>query len=142
MYTYNLFCFGHELAIDHKLNNLLAEYDFYIKTEIGGKVFGVDFPYHGRQCKGDTYSCLFGCEITDSDCNPNFIKEIRAADENDYLEHYNDFLKALKVQADEWTEEWVEDYRDQAQAFKEIVERLFKFLDDNEPCFYTIEVSS
>lgn len=131
MYTFNLFCFGHELAQDPELNNLLNEYDFDLRHKINGRQFEVNFPYHGGQCRGDVYSCVFGIQISDSDFNPNFVKEIRSAKYEDYIDDYNQFIEWLKSEITTWDDE-----------VTEVVQRLITFLDTNKPDFYSVEASS
>lgn len=132
MYTFNLFCFGHELAQDPELNNLLNEYDFDLRHKINGRQFEVNFPYHGGQCRGDVYSCVFGTQISDSDFNPNFVKEIRSAKYEDYIDDYNQFIEWLKSEITTWDDEGIE----------EIAQRLITFLDTHKPDFYSVEASS
>jgi len=58
MYTFNLFCFGHEMAEDPELNNLLHEFDFELSRKINGKKFEIDFPYDYIFHKKDLYQLL------------------------------------------------------------------------------------
>lgn len=101
MYTFNLFCFGHQLEKNPELNNLLCEMDLDFSATINGKRFEVDFPYHGGKCRGDVYSCVFGTIITDDDQNILFVDTIRNSKESDYLDDYNQFLDQLFKVLDE-----------------------------------------
>ena len=77
MYTFNIYCFGHDLSLNKELNNKLSEFDFEFSTKINGRNWEINFPYHGGQVHGDCYSCVFGTQITDDDNNKNYIKEIK-----------------------------------------------------------------
>ena len=59
MYTFNNFIFGHELGKNKELNNLLHDFDIEIRMMINDKLHEIDFPYHGGQVRGETYSCVF-----------------------------------------------------------------------------------
>jgi hypothetical protein len=139
MYTFNLFCFGHQLSKNPELNNLLNEYDLEFHTTINGKRFEVDFPYHGGQCRGDVYSCVFGTIITDDDQNIMYVDTIRNAKESDYLDDYNQFLDQLFKGLDD-------DIQNcgihEKEEFKNIVTKLKDFIANNEPEFYCVEASS
>lgn len=134
MYTSNCFCFGHQLASDKKLNNLLQDWDVYFKININGRYWVVDFPYHGGQIDGDTYSCIFGTNITDDDDNPFYIDEVRNAKEEDYLTDYKIFLGKVVSGLEQ-------DAKLQPE-FKDVVDKLKKFLQTNKPKFYSVEISS
>ena len=133
MYTFNLFCFGLDLSIDEELNNNLWACDAQFNTKINGKEWEVDFPYHGGQCKGDVYSCVFGTIVSDSDNNSDFISDIRSAKEEDYIADYTKFIDIFlnRLREDESDPE-----------IKEIIESLESFIKSNKPCFYSVEASS
>jgi hypothetical protein len=133
MYTYNLYCFGHQLSSDKNLNNLLHEYDLEFSRTIDGKLWEVDFPYHGGQVRGDCYSCVFGTIITDDD-NPDYINLIRKSNENDFIKEYKKFLDILLSELDKDVELEPE--------IEKVVSKLKDFLSKNEPTFYTVQVSS
>ena len=46
MYTYNIFCFGHEMALNKELNNFLRYYEMEFFDTIKGKEWQIDFPYY------------------------------------------------------------------------------------------------
>lgn len=79
---------------------------------------------------GNVYSCVFGTQITDSDCNPNYTKEIRSAKYEDYIEDYNQFIDWVKSEILTWDDDIG------------VVQRLITFLDTNKPDFYSVEASS
>lgn len=133
MYTYNLVCYGHELSLDPVLNNLLRELDLEISTKINNKKWEIDFPYHGGQCMGDVYSCVFGTIITDDD-NPNLIDEIRNLKEEDYAYDYDTFLEFVFNE--------IENLMETETEFIEVFNRLNEFIHNNKPNFYQVEVSS
>jgi hypothetical protein len=139
MYTFNLFCFGHELGINKELNNSLSELDIDETININGREFEFRFPYHGGQVDGDTFSCVFGTVITDDDGNRAYTKEIREAKEEDYKEDYNKFLTEFIDRLNKSVEEFKE-YDDKEAV--EIIEKFIQFLKENEPCFYSVEASS
>lgn len=133
MYTFNLFCFGHELALDKDLNNELEEMISY-HIKIKGKTWEIDFPYHGGRVAGDIMPCVFGRIITDDDHNPLFLDEVRNSKESDYMEDYNIFITNLYKDLDE-------DLK-MDPSFEEFYNRLKKFINENKPKFYLVEVSS
>ena len=92
MYTFNIYCFGHDLSLNKELNNKLSEFDFEFSTKINGRNWEINFPYHGGQVQGDCYSCIFGTQITDDDNNKNYIKEVCDVTENGYT-----FICILKI---------------------------------------------
>lgn len=134
MYIINEFVFGHEMAKDKKLNNLLAEYDLEFSKYIGTKKFVVDFPYHGGQTNISTKSCIFGIKITDDDHNKKYIQQIKSAKEQDYLPAYEEFLKS-------YIEHVKENYGSDLE-YDGFVDKLIKFLNENKPKFYSVESSS
>lgn len=138
MYTYNLFCFGHQLSKDKQLNNELNEMDAEFTTNIGNTRWELDFPYHGGQVSGDVYSCVFGTIITDDDGNEFYTDEVRLAKEENYIEGYNTFLERLFVRL----EEDIDSCEDFKSEFESAVNRLKKFVKDNKPKFYSVQVSS
>ena len=137
MYTFNIFCFGHDLSLNKELNNKLSEFDFEFNTNINGRNWEINFPYHGGQVQGDCYSCIFGTQITDDDNNKNYIKEIKNAKESDYIDSYNQFLKILISELENYTN--LDEYEEE---IKKIIEELKIFLSENEPGFYSVEASS
>lgn len=130
MYTYNLFCYGHNLSKNPILNNLAWEYDVYFNEKINNIKFKLDFPYHGGKVKGDTYSCVFGTEITDDDNNPSYIDTVKNSNVNDYKNSYDEFLKlVIKGLEDDALLENDTDFTNFVNDFK-------NFINNNEPCFY------
>jgi hypothetical protein len=138
MYTFNYYCFGHKLAENKKLNNLLHDYDVEFTKYINGRSWEIDFPYHGGQISGDIYYCIFGTIITDDDCNPNYVDEVRNSKEQDYIEDYYKFIEVLltELQKD------VEASKDSEPEFEKIFNMLKEFLSKNDPKFYSVEASS
>ena len=138
MYTYNIFCFGHELSKDKELNNLLREWDIELEEKIDKRIWEIDFPYHGGQVRGDISSCVFGTVITTDDRNPNYINIVRKAKEEDYIDDYNKFLSVVIDRI----EENVELVEEPELDFEELITKLKSFLKENKPRFYSVEVSS
>ncbi len=137
MYIYNNFVFGHDLSKEPELNNETWSWDITIHERINNRLFEIDFPYHGGQCKGNVYSCIFGTIITDSDpTNKNFAKEVRSAKEEDYIDDYKLFISKVKSLLIE--DSLISD----EDGFPSFLTRLFNFIDSNEPEFYMVEVSS
>ena len=139
MYTFNIYCFGHDFSLNKELNNKLSEFDFEFSTKINGRNWEINFPYHGGQVYGDCYSCVFGTQITDDDNNKNYIKEIKNAKESDYIDGYNQFLKIFLSELS------VENYTildENKEEIKKIIDDIIIFLSTNEPGFYSIEASS
>lgn len=134
MYTFNYLVFGHNLAINHELNNAVHEFDLSFQTTINGKEFVVDTPYHGGQVNGDTLSVVFGCNITSDESNPDYINLIRNAKEEDYLADYNKFI-------DELTKDLTSNKGEEGD-YDKFVDELIKFLKENKPTFYSVEASS
>lgn len=134
MYTSNLFVFGHELATDKELNNDIDRFGIEFGCKIGDKDYELYSPYHGGKIAGDTQSVILGCVITDDDNNPNYVKQVRDAKEEDYLPGYNAFL--VKLKADLLSTKGIE------QDYDEVVDRFISFLDNNKPDFYNVEISS
>ncbi len=140
MYIYNEFIFGHQLSIDKELNNDLCDYDIEYQKTINGKKFEIDFPYHGGQVNGDTYSCVFGVVITDNDGNPNFIDEVRNSKEEDYLSDYNIFITSLIKDIND--NRGLEEDEEMNKDYENFANRLIEFLQSNKPKFYEVELSS
>lgn len=134
MYTYNLYCFGHQLSSDKELNNLLHDNDLEFSKKIGNREWEVDFPYHGGQVRGDCYSCVFGTIITDDDNNTDYINEIRKSNEEDYIKDYKSFLSILLDELD--------NYIKLEPELEKVISKLKEFLDKNKPTFYSVQVSS
>lgn len=130
MYTFNNFVYGHRMADDKRLNNELDSYGL----EFSSNGFEVSTPYHGGKLPGDTYPVIFGKVITDDDNNEFFIDEVRLAKESDYEDDYRKFLSEFKNSLNE--------DRGEEKKYDEFIDRLIKFLDDNDPMFYTVEASS
>lgn len=134
MYTYNLVCYGHQLSLNPDLNNSLNELDLEISTRINNKKWEIDFPYHGGQCSGDVYSCVFGTIIIDDDNNPNFVDEIRNLKEEDYASDYDTFLDFVFKE--------IEDIMETEPDIVEVFNSLNEFVRNNQPKFYQVQVSS
>ena len=134
MYTYNIFVFGHDLSKNKDLNNSMEELCGGAQYIINGKKFKINRPYHGGQVRGDTFSVIFGIEITDDDDNPNYINKIKKSKKENYIEDYNLFINKLKEDCNK--EMGVDNWYDK------MVKELFEFIDNNEPDFYTVEASS
>lgn len=144
MYTYDIFCYGHDLSKDPELVNDLNEYDIQFRTDVpihGNKPiqvssdtrrFELDFPYHGDMF--DPPPCVCGIEITSSDGNKGFNKEVRGANESDYEESYQVFLERLFPHLDQ--------YLQYGGGIENIIGRLRTFVEENDPEFYTVEASS
>lgn len=136
MYTYNIFCFGHKMADNKKLNNFISELDLEFSKSINGKIYKVSYPYHGGQVNGDTYSTIFGYEITDDDNNPDYINVIRNVKEEDFIKGYNifisEYINMLKT----------DDFSDLNEDELKILTELIDFLEKTQPCFYSVQASS
>lgn len=131
MLIYNIFCFGHRIADNEKLNNLLFEFDLEISKKINNKKWEISFPHHSIQISG-AYSCLFGTEITSDYNNPNFINIVRLSDVNNYLHDYNLFLSQV-----------ISNFESIAKLepeFKQVVDILKEFIENNKADFYLVEV--
>lgn len=136
MYTFNHFVFGHDLSVNKELNNSLWGFGVDYETTINNKRFEVTCPYHGGKSKGDTFSVILGCIITDNDHNPNYIEEVRNSKEEDYINEYNIFL-----------EELIKDLNDnkgieEDGEYDQFADELITFLRKNIPKFYIVEASS
>jgi len=145
MYTFNYFCFGHQLAKDPALNNLLNEYDMEFRKTINGKEFQVYFPYHGGQVRGDIYSCVFGTIITDDDQNILYVDTIRNSKESDYLSDYNKFIESLLIELNHQLSEYPTsdpEIDKEIEEYESVVVKLKEFLKNNKPDFYCVEASS
>ena len=138
MYTFNIYVFGHNLSKDKELNNSLNSFDIQFGKKINGKDFELQFPYHGGQCGDVTYSCVFGCQISTDEFNPNHINEIRKFKEEDYIKDYSLFIDALKEELSKWKGSVDMDDEEMDQ----IIVDLFTFIDNNEPELYSVEASS
>jgi len=137
MYTYNNFVFGHDFSKDSELNNEIWSWDIEIREKINNRLFEIDFPYHGGQVKGDTLSCVFGTIITDDDpTNKNFVKEVRNAKMEDYIDDYKVFINKVKSLLIE--DSLVSD----EDGFPLFLSKLFSFIENNDPDFYMVEISS
>ncbi len=141
MYVINNFVYGHEMAVNEKLNNALHEFDVEFRKHINKKDFMVDFPYHGGQCAGDVSSVIFGTVITDDDGNRDFSKEIRNAKAEDYKEDYKIFLKSYIDYILE-NKGLDEEGFDEFANYDEFADKLVNFLQSTEPDFYTVQSSS
>ena len=123
MYICNIFCFGHKMADNKKLNNFISDLDLEFSKSINGKIYEVSYPYHGGQVNGD-------------DNNPNYINEIRNAKEEDYIKEYNifisEYINILKNDDFSYLNE------DELKILKELID----FLEKTKPCFYSVEISS
>ena len=136
MYTFNYFCFGHDLSVDKNLNNTLNEYDVEFFLSINKKDWQVDFPYHGGQINGDCYSCIFGTVIASDDNNRNYINKIRNAKEEDYINDYNEFLTKLFIDLESDAQGEYEN------EMKLLIFQLKTFIKKHKPGFYSVEASS
>ena len=136
MYTFNYFCFGHKLSIDKELNNELHDNDFSFSRKINNRIYEIHFPYHGGQVSGDCYSCVFGTIITDDDGNPDYIDEVRNAQESDYIDDYNTFIMEMTIEFES------DSYSEFEMHILKIFSKLKKFLSENNPEFYSVQASS
>ena len=135
MYTFNIFIYGHKLANDKEINNLVHAFDLDFRKTINDKKFEVSAPYHGGQVAGDLHSIIFGTNITDDDHNPNFVNTVRSVKEEDYKKDYTEFLELFKRDLLDNKGLGEDDY-------DEAVDKIIVFLDSTNPEFYTIEASS
>ncbi len=132
MYTFNLFCFGHDLSSNEDLVNLLYEHDFLFSFS-KGENWKVDSMYHG----GSTSIpfVLGNVIISDDDVDKKtFLKKIRQSKEDEYIKDYKHFLSEYLEHLDSETKS--------DQKLIDIVDELKTFLNNNEPCFYLLEASS
>ena len=134
MYIIDNFVFGHELALNKKINNALVDFDAEFSTLVNKKRFVVEFPYHGGQVAGNTYSVIFGAPITDDDGNKDFIKEVRNAKEEDYADDYNKFIEEYIVALNE--------NLGQDAEYDAFIGELIDYLKNTKPGFYSVESSS
>ncbi len=140
MYTYTIFCFGHQMSNNEELNNKLADFDIEFGKKINNRKWEIDFPYHGGQVAGDCQSCIFGTQISVSDSNPYFVNEVRGAKESDYIDDYNIFLQELFSDLDNNIQYVLE--TDEETEYKELIDELKKFCSENKADFYSVEASS
>lgn len=127
MYTYNVYVFGHDLSLLEGLPTKLSEIQWYFQEKINEQMFELSFPYHGMAV---TPPIVFGCIVTDGKYKEH-VKELREAKEEDYRSDYQTFLDDFMM--------CLEAYRDD---LSEHFENFKKFLSDNEPTFYAVNVSS
>lgn len=140
MYTYNIYCYGHKLAVDPKLNNEIGDWDVYFNKEYPSGDYGIEAPYHGGQILGDTQSIVFGIQITTDDSNPDYVTEVRNSKEETYKRDYKQFVEDLKEDLLDSIESNPIDK--ETKEYAKVVNKLIKFLDTHEPEFYTVEASS
>lgn len=141
MYIINNLMYGHNLSENRELSELIWEYDVDFKREKNGVCYRVHRPYHGGQVADEIPSIMFGAEITDDDGNRDYIKQAREAKEEtyqkDYQEFVQEFLTDLKANVG-----LDEDYADDEEDYSKFVEKMEKFLSENEPEIYSVESSS
>lgn len=154
MYTYNNFVYGHDLSINKELNNNISEFDISFQSNINGKNYEVNSPYHGGQVNGDTMSVIFGHILTDDDDKSNYVMTVRSAKEEDYQEDYKLFLERFFINEQEGIDEmkdvtselgrwYVEQNRtQQITEYETFINQLKDFTDNNLPTFYQVEASS
>ena len=137
MYTYNMLVFGHNFSIDPQVNNAIHDFDLEHLEVINGKTFEVSMPYHGGQIAGDTFSVVCGFEITDDDQNTNYLAEVKAFVEADYVENYRLFIESYKKVV-------VLPFLKETESKEEfrVVAAILTFLESREPGVYTVEASS
>jgi hypothetical protein len=115
-----------------KLNNFIHDMDL----EFSYNKYEVDCPYHGGLIRGDIFPIIFGIQITCDDDNPDYINTIRNAKEEDYIQPYNEFLKEylnfLKF----------DDFSDCDEDVLKNLSELIEYLENTNPCFYSVEASS
>ena len=133
MYTFNLFCYGIDMSVEPELNNFLGEYELNFK--IGDREWELDFPYHGGQCRGDVFSCVFGTIISDDDNNPHFLNEVRHAKESDYEPGFRIFIEKFLTELEEIRLEL-----DDVDIV--ILDKTINFIKNTKPSFYMVEASS
>lgn len=145
MYTFDIFCYGHDFSKDSKVSTLFADImcsDSFYYNQQSDKIvrkldnppeilYEVYFPYHGGQTS--TCSICFGVCIATSEANSDYTREVRSAKKKDYSEVYEKFVAAFKRYLNEIYSEFAS-----AEEIKPIIE----FLDSNKPCFYSVEASS
>ena len=134
MYTFNLFIYGIQMSENPDINNLLHSCDAEFSTKINGKRWEVNFPYHGGQCRGDVYSCIFGIQISDDDRNPNYVSAIRNSKEEDYIEDFKIFL-------DQYISYLDQNFGTDPE-FDSDMKKIIDFIRNQKPCFYSVEASS
>ena len=132
MYTYNRFCYGHQLELSPEINNSIYDLDLSFRHVTNKKVFCVDFPYHGGKSLGDVYSIICGIEICDDDFNPKYIDVVRSSKEEDYIEDYDLFITEYK--------KFLSDIMDSEDEVE--IKKIISFFDNNRPKFYSIDTSS
>lgn len=152
MYTFDIFCYGHNFSKDREVSRLLCDVmasECFHYNQQSDKIvrnlasspkilYEVDFPYHGGQTSSDTPSICFGVCVTTSESNPDYIREVRDAKEETYSQDYGKFVAAFKRFL---SEEYHEHFSDSSLSAEEI-NPIIAFLDSNEPCFYNVEASS
>ena len=134
MYTYNLYIYGHKIDEDPELNSDITHFFDGFNKVIDGKEFEVSSPYHGGRVRGDIFPVIFGHIITDDDHNTYLIDTIRNFKEEDYEKSYSKFIDELMKDIN--SEKGTDDEYDL------IVDRLQKFISNNKPQLYSVEVSS
>lgn len=137
MYIINNLMYGHNFSKNKELSDLLYEYDVYETQSKGSIEYKVQLPYHGGQVAGDIPSVMFGAFITDDDGNPSYVKELREAKEETYKEGYQEFVQYFLTAMKGSVEQDPSD-----EEYNEFVEKLERFLSENEPEFYSVESSS
>lgn len=137
MYIINNFVYGHRMFRSPALNNEMVENELSFRTNVNGKIYEVDFPYHGGQVDGDIYSVIMGHLITSDDGNENYTDEMIAViqNENEYREEYNIFLKRYIENIEGGRGGYGENY-------DSVLDDLIEYLNNTEPEFYTVQSSS
>jgi hypothetical protein len=119
------------MSKDEELNEMICEFDIYYNQMIDDIKWEVDFPYHGGAILSP---CVFGTQITDDDGNKNLIAEIKGMKESDYAKTYEKFLDGMMADMEA-------DAEDDAD-YAVLVNKLKDFIANNEPEFYSVQLSS
>jgi len=135
MYLINEFVYGYDLNDDIELKKLISNFDLEYYKIINNKSYELSSPYNGDCIGIKNCPLLLGVVITTNEFNDNFLKEVRNAKEEDYIDSFNKFVDYLKYRIIEDKNKYLKKYENEILM---IIDKLNKL----KPKFYMIETTS
>lgn len=160
MYIVNNFCYGIDMnkdGMNGDFRDVLYYMDVVVSIPTGEYykgievVFEIDERYHGGST-GNYYSGVVGFCLSDDDCNPNYISDIKDAKEEFFKKIWDSHLPSVILELEDDLKESEDFYKkepslsskekEEADSMLKSYKDFIEFLKTAEPEFYSVESSS
>jgi hypothetical protein len=141
MYIEEWYVFGINLNKNLELKKIISDAEIEFSKEIVNNYYEINAPYHGGCYDWDDCPYIFGTIIDDKG---DLLSTIKSTKKEDYLDGFNEFIQEFKMSLKNmnyYDKNNIKDF-DNFKKQNDRLEKIKSMIDNIEPDFYLLEVSS